>query len=91
MTPLHAVTGTATPTQPARAGKPSAVKTPLTPNRRRRVAENDDYAAFLGRAVRAYARRVAAGDVEAITLMLGLSAELDSAICQAVTGLRGAG
>jgi hypothetical protein len=55
------------------------------------VVENDEYAAFLGRIVRAYARRVAAGDVEALSLMLGLSADLDDAIAQAVTGLRGVG
>ena len=88
MSPLHAVNSTATPTQPARAGSPSTVKTPLTPNRRRRVVENDEYAAFLRRVVRAYARRVAQGDVEALALMLGLSAEIDTAIAQAVTGLR---
>ncbi len=40
------------------------------------------------RVLRAYARRVATGDVEALTLMLGLSAEIDTAISQAVTGLR---
>jgi hypothetical protein len=35
----------------------------LTPNRPRRVVENDEYAAFLGRVIRAYSRRVAAGDI----------------------------
>jgi hypothetical protein len=63
----------------------------LTPNRSRRVVENDEYAAFLGRVLRAYARRVAAGDVDALTLMLGLSGQIDTAIAQAVTGLRGFG
>ena len=47
--------------------------------------ENDEYAAFARRVLRAYARRVADGDVEALTLMLGLSAEIDTAISQAVT------
>ena len=70
---------------------PSGVKKPLTPDRRTRLVENDDYAAFARRILRAYARRVADGDVEALTLMLGLSAEIDTAIAQAVTGLRGSG
>jgi hypothetical protein len=52
------------------------------------VVENDEYAAFARRILRAYARRVATGDVEALTHMLGLSAEIDSAISQAVNGLR---
>ena len=60
----------------------------LTAKRRWRVVENDEYAAFARRVLRAYARRVADGDVEALTLMLGLSAEIDIAISQVVTGLR---
>ena len=63
----------------------------MTPNRAGRLIENDEYAAFARRVLRAYARRVADGDVEALTLMLGLSAEIDTAISQAVTGLRGFG
>jgi len=70
---------------------PSGVKNPLTPNRAGRVVENDEYAAFARRILRAYARRVADGDVEALSLMLGLSAEIDAAIGQAVKGLRGFG
>jgi hypothetical protein len=70
---------------------PDAVKNPLTPNRAGRVVENDEYAAFARRVLRAYARRVADGDVEALSLMLGLSAEIDSAISQAVSGLRAFG
>jgi hypothetical protein len=41
--------------------------------------------------LRAYARRLAAGDVEALTGITGLEAELDQAISQAVAGLRKAG
>jgi hypothetical protein len=63
----------------------------LTLNRRGRPVENDEYAAFARRVLRAYARRVADGDVEALTLMLGLSAEIDDAIARAVQGLRGFG
>ena len=33
------------------------------------MRENDEYAAFARRVLRAYARRVADGDVEALTLM----------------------
>ena len=47
--------------------------------------------AFARRAIRAHARRVAAGDVDALAEMTGLAAELDEAITQAVTGLRNTG
>jgi hypothetical protein len=55
------------------------------------VVENDEYAAFVRRIVRAYARRVATGDVEALTDMVALSSVLDDAIAEAVTGLRSHG
>jgi hypothetical protein len=61
---------------------------PPRPRRRRDVVENDEYAAFVRRIVRAYARRVATGDVEALTDMVALSSVLDDAIGQAVIGLR---
>jgi hypothetical protein len=63
----------------------------LTPGRTGRVVENDEYAAFARRVLRAYARRVASGDVEALILMTDLADEIDTAIAQAVTGLRGFG
>jgi hypothetical protein len=63
----------------------------LTPNRRRRVVENDEYAAFIRRVIRAYSRRVAAGDIEAIAEMTATARELDAAIHEAVTGLRATG
>ena len=78
-------------TCPASPGRPDTVKDPLTPTRAERQVENGEYAAFARRVLWAYARRVADGDVEALTLMLGLSAEIDAAIAQAVTGLRGFG
>ena len=59
--------------------------------RRRDVVENDEYAAFVRRIVRAHARRVATGDVEALTDMVNLSALLDDAIGEAVIGLRSHG
>ena len=55
------------------------VNTPLTPKRRTRVVENDEYAAFLRRVIAAYSRRVAAGDIEAITAMAALADDLDTA------------
>ena len=63
----------------------------LTPKRAGRVRENDEYAAFARRVLRAYARRVADGDVEALILMFGLAAEIDDAITEAVKGLRATG
>ena len=80
--------------QPTGAGEPgrrSSVKAGLTPNRRRRPVENDEYARFVRRVVRAYARRVAGGDVDALADMTGLATELDEAIAEAVIGLREAG
>src|SRR5215468_5644246 len=91
MSPVHALNGYDTTSYPASPGRPESVKDPLTPNRAGRVVENDEYAAFARRVLRAYARRVGDGDVEALTLMLGLSAEIDDAIAQAVRGLRGFG
>jgi ribosomal protein S20 len=69
----------------------STVKGSLTPDRRRRPVENDEYASFIRRVMRAYSRRIATGDVDALTDMTGLAAELDEAISQAVTGLRETG
>ena len=88
MSPASALNGHATISQLTRPAGPDSVKATLTPNRRARSVENDEYAAFARRVLRAYARRVADGDVEALTLMLGLSAEIDTAISQAVSGLR---
>ena len=76
-------------TQPAE--HPSGVKKPLTPKRPYRVVENDEYAAFLRRVISAYSRRVAAGDIEAITTMVRLADDLEDATRQAITGLRESG
>ena len=80
--------------QPSGAGDPgrrSNVKAGLTPNRRRRHVENDEYASFIRRVIRAHARRVAAGDVDALAELTGLATGLDKAIARAVIGLREAG
>jgi hypothetical protein len=88
MSAARALNGHATTPHPADPDSPDTVKATLTPDRAARVVENDEYAAFARRVLRAYARRVATGDVEALTLMLGLFAEIDTAIAQAVSGLR---
>src|ERR1019366_7044931 len=75
---------------PPPAAEPG-VKRPLTPRRRRRPVENDEYAAFVRRVLRGYARRVTRGDIDAITDMAAIAGELDTAIRQAVNGLRSAG
>jgi hypothetical protein len=69
----------------------STVNRPLTAKRRWRVVENDEYAAFARRVLRAYSRRVASGDIEAIAEMAALAAEIDTAIRDAITGLRARG
>ncbi len=66
----------------------SGVNSALTPKRSRRHVENDDYAAFLRRVIRAYRRRVAIGDIDAITEMAALAADFDTALRDAITGLR---
>jgi len=69
----------------------NTVKRTLTPNRRRRVVENDEYAAFIRRAVRAHGRRVAGGDIEALHDLLTLASEVEHALDIAVAGLRAFG
>ena len=91
MSPVQALNGHATTSHPAAPGRPDTVKNVLTPNRAGRVIENDEYAAFARRVLRAYARRVAAGDVEALIMLTGLADEIDTAISQAVIGLRASG
>jgi len=50
--------------------------------------ENDEYAAFTRRILRSYARRVATGDIEALTRMTALADDVETAIRNAVIGLR---
>jgi hypothetical protein len=66
----------------------SNVKPSLTPNRSRPVVENDEYAAFLRRVIRAYGRRIAAGDIDALADAITLSWQLDNSIRTAISGLR---
>ena len=66
----------------------SGVNRALTPKRRTRVTENDQYAAFLRRVIRAYSRRVGSGDIDALADMTRLAGHLDQAITDAVHALR---
>jgi hypothetical protein len=71
---------------------PTGVKPTVTPKRRNRpVVENQNYAAFSRRVIRAQARRIAAGDVEELTHLLSLERELQRAIQTAINGLRAQG
>jgi hypothetical protein len=79
------------PSPAAPLPEPDSVKARLTAKRPRRQVENDEYSAFVRRVLRAYARRVGGGDVEALALMLGLADEIDAAIAEAVNGLRACG
>jgi hypothetical protein len=63
----------------------------MTRKRRGRVVENDEYAAFLRRVLRAYARRVGKGDIDEFAQMAAIAAEMDDILRQAVAGLRAAG
>jgi len=74
----------------ASADRHDGVNERLTSELPRRPVENE-YAAFACRVLRAYTRRVATGDIDALTAMTDLSAEIDDVIGQAVTGLRGVG
>lgn len=58
------------------------------PVRARRVVENDKFAEFARRVLRAYARRVAEGDIEALHGLRQLSSDVDAAMATAVAGLR---
>ncbi|MFI1191832.1 hypothetical protein ACH4T9_00915 [Micromonospora sp. NPDC020750] len=73
----------------------STVKKSLTPHlprqKRREVVENDEFAAFARRIIRAHGRRVATGDVEALRDLLALSDAIDQAVSDAVVGLRAFG
>jgi hypothetical protein len=66
----------------------STVKEALTPNPPTPGVENDKYAAFVRRVVRAYGRRVATGDIEALADLVAVSHHIDCAIAAAVAGLR---
>jgi hypothetical protein len=66
----------------------SGVKARLTPAPRRREVENPQFAEFVRRILRAYARRVGAGDLAALGDLARLREEIDGHLTDAVAGLR---
>jgi hypothetical protein len=94
-----AIPGPTSGLEPHDTPRRNTVNPGLTPNPRtrnaaepgRRVVENDQYAAFARRIVRAYAVRIAAGDVEALPGLLALSEEINTHVHAAVNGLRAFG
>jgi hypothetical protein len=66
----------------------NTVKPGLRAKRAKRTTENSDFDAFARRILRAYGRRVADGDVEALRSLAQLSAELEAATRLAVAGLK---
>jgi hypothetical protein len=60
----------------------------LPAQRRRDVVENDEYAAFARRIIRAHGRRIADGDIEALADLVRLALDVEDAIRNAVIGLR---
>jgi hypothetical protein len=89
--PLPTVSQPDSTSPAAQLPRPETVKARLTPKRRGRHVENDEYGAFVRRVLRAYSRRVGDGDVEALALMVGLAEEIDTAMAEAVKGLRARG
>jgi ribosomal protein S20 len=66
----------------------NTVKPGLTRKRAKRVVENHDYASFARRILKAYARRVAAGDIEALSSLVLFPSDVDALTRTAVKGLR---
>ena len=80
------------PAFPATA--PNTVRSGLTPRRSRRprrVVETDDFSRFVSRIIRAFSRRVAAGDIACLSLLTSLRVEIDEGMSNAVAGLRAEG
>src|SRR6266568_2660546 len=66
----------------------NTVKPGLRRKRAKRSVENTEYLGFVRRILTAYARRVAAGDVEALRSLAALTTEVDAVTRLAVAGLR---
>jgi hypothetical protein len=66
---------------------PPTVKQRLTPKRRTRTVENDDFGAFVRRILKAYRRRIARGDIESLTGLWQLRAEVEHELQASVNGL----
>src|SRR5574342_851388 len=66
----------------------NTVKPALRSKRSKRVVENPDYVSFARRILRAYGRRVADGDIEALRALALLPSDVETVTRQAVRGLR---
>jgi hypothetical protein len=75
------------PEAPGREASVRAGLTPAAPKRRRREVENDQFAGFVKRILRAYGRRVGA-DLDALGTLKAMRDELDQAIEDGVARLR---
>jgi hypothetical protein len=73
---------------PAGRQRRFGVKPRLTPAPRRREVENPEFAAFIRRVLRAYARRAGAGDLDALADLGRLREELDGHMTDVVAALR---
>ena len=86
--PLRAVTQSAGPSPVNRFTKPNTAKAGLISKRPRHPVENDEYAAFVRRILRASSRHVGDGDVGAWPSYSTWPQEIDTASAEAVKGLR---
>ncbi|HEX3958055.1 MAG TPA: hypothetical protein VHZ03_15685, partial [Trebonia sp.] len=75
-------------TDQLRPSSGNTVKRDLTSNRRKRPVENDEYGEFVRRILRAYARRIANGDIDALRALNDISDDVENALGRAVIGLR---
>src|SRR5215813_6463564 len=66
----------------------NTVKPTRMRKRPKRVVDNPEYASFARRVLKAYARRVAAGDIAALSELAVFVADVDDATRFAVAGLR---
>jgi hypothetical protein len=66
----------------------NTVKPALRRKRGKKVVENPEYVSFARRILRAYARRIASGDIEALPELALLPSDVDQATRTAVRGLR---
>lgn len=65
----------------------NTVNESLTPKPRRRVVESDEYGSFARRVMRAYSRRIAAGDVDGLEGLAAVAKQADQALSDAVRQL----
>jgi hypothetical protein len=70
------------------SAKAKRVSRPLVRKRPKQQRDNQEFDAFTRRILRAYAARIASGDIEALRTMASLSLEVDSVVTLAVLGLR---